>query len=313
MTLPNVQSSFCSSRSRVVDEPLYGTARHAGVYIIIEWNEKFPNEAIKAFVGQVFQGELQEKWRALLDRLPMPQVQLIRQRGFSIDEDGLSVFIAVPKEHSPLLYEFRLNSYKEILDLDIVAMVNGDEAYTDHLKESPLYLVCTNGSHDPCCARHGLPVYKSMSLYLGTPDVWQTSHIGGHRFAGTGILFPHGIFYGRLTAENSPEVIDMYENGTLSLDHYRGRVCYSRVEQAAEYHVRRKSGMTQLHMLSLLDTETVNEDRWIMRFETRNKQTTHRIEIQRELSTWANPMSCSKEEAESVAVYKVLDYSVNGA
>ncbi|MEQ8672446.1 MAG: sucrase ferredoxin [Aggregatilineales bacterium] len=310
MTLPNAQSSFCSSRSRMVDEALYGTAGRYDCYIIIEWNEKFPDKALGIFEGATFSGEDADRWRALINDLPNPRVQLIRQRGYSIDEDGLSVFFAVTHETNPLLYEFRLEKYTDIFNLDFKAMLTGEIAYHPYLREDPLYIICTNGSHDPCCARHGLPVYKAMSMTLGKPDVWQTSHIGGHRFAGTGIFFPHGIFYGGMNAENSPELLNDYQQGRLDLDYYRGRVCYSKVQQAGEYFLRRETGVLDLPAFRLLETDAFGDDLWRLQFEAFDDGAVHTLDIQQSTSTWANPMSCSSDEAESVPVYELVHYQV---
>lgn len=310
MTLPNAQSSFCSSRSRMVDEAIYGTAGRYDCFIVIEWNQKFPDKALGIFEGETFSGEDAERWQALLASLPNPRVQLIRQRGFSIDEDGLSVFFAVTHETNPLLYEFRLNAYSDIFTLDFNAMLTGSLSYRAFLREDPLYIVCTNGSHDACCARHGLPVYKSLSMALGKPDVWQTSHIGGHRFAGTAVFLPHGIFYGRMTAENAPELLNDYQQNRLDLDHYRGRTCYSKVQQAGEYFLRRETGVLDLPAYRLLETENSGNNVWRLQFEAFADKSIHTVEITQSVSTWANPMSCNSDEAESVPVYDLTNYQV---
>ncbi|MFO0762839.1 MAG: sucrase ferredoxin, partial [Byssovorax sp.] len=64
-------------------------------------------------------------------------------------------------------------------------------------------LVCTHASNDKCCGAFGYPFYRevvSTISLLGLPGVrvWQSSHLGGHRFAPTIVDFPQGRYYGAL-------------------------------------------------------------------------------------------------------------------
>lgn len=308
MTLPNAQSSFCSSRSRMVEEPLHGTTGHYDIYVLIEWNQPFPNRAVDAFVEAVFQND--PRWQQFMDSLPNPRIQLIRQRGFSTDADGYTVFVNVVHETNPLLYEFRLDNYEELFDLDMPGLLTGALAYRQYLRDDPLYVVCTNGAHDPCCARHGIPVYKALSLYLGKPCVWQTSHIGGHRFAGTMIAFPQAVYYGRVFQDDVPAIVDATEADQLVLPHYRGRGCYDKVAQAGEYFLRRETGNVEFGAFRLIEREALADERWLLRYETLDAaQATHEIVVSRRLSDWAIPKSCANEEAESAQIFRLERYS----
>jgi hypothetical protein len=105
--------------------------------------------------------------------------------------------------------------------------------------EGPLYLVCTNGRHDPCCAQFGRPVLRA----LGADTVWESSHLGGERFAGNLVCFPHGIYFGRVDPSNAAALAGGYEQGVIDLDHYRGRAGDDFVVQAAEFFLRREEGL----------------------------------------------------------------------
>ncbi|MCY7304461.1 MAG: sucrase ferredoxin, partial [Thermoleophilia bacterium] len=55
--------------------------------------------------------------------------------------------------------------------------------HTEHEEApTPLYLVCTHGRHDACCAKRGRPVAATLSERR-PESVWECSHIGGDRFA----------------------------------------------------------------------------------------------------------------------------------
>ncbi|HEY5249110.1 MAG TPA: sucrase ferredoxin, partial [Dermatophilaceae bacterium] len=66
------------------------------------------------------------------------------------------------------------------------------------LSPRPVLMICTNTRRDLCCSVRGRPVaIESASQRPG--QVWECSHTGGHRFAPTGVLLPHGQTLGRLS------------------------------------------------------------------------------------------------------------------
>ena len=81
------------------------------------------------------------------------------------------------------------------------------------------------------------------------------SHTGGHRFAPTGVLLPHGATLARLDATLCAEVLESALAGqvperALGPLHDRGRSALRRAEQAAESHVRHEVGETSLDALA---------------------------------------------------------------
>jgi uncharacterized tellurite resistance protein B-like protein len=61
---------------------------------------------------------------------------------------------------------------------------------------SPLLLVCTHGSRDRCCGSLGVPLAQGLK-----GEVWQVSHLGGHRFAPTLWELPSWKVYGRVDCQ----------------------------------------------------------------------------------------------------------------
>ncbi len=72
--------------------------------------------------------------------------------------------------------------------------------------------------------------------------VWQSSHLGGDRFAGNVVFLPEGLYFGRVGPGEAWPVLDEYLAGRIHLDHYRGRSAYTFAEQAAERAVRERAG-----------------------------------------------------------------------
>jgi hypothetical protein len=95
-----------------------------------------------------------------------------------------------------------------------------------------LALVCTHAKHDVCCAVRGRPVLSAVASSLDR-DPWETSHLGGDRFAANLLLLPEGEVFGSLDEQSAVEVARRLDAGRLTLSSYRGRIGRSPLEQAA--------------------------------------------------------------------------------
>lgn len=104
-----------------------------------------------------------------------------------------------------------------------------------------LYLVCTHGRHDACCAERGRPLWQAMAE-AAPEHTWQVSHIGGDRFAANVLVLPDGLYYGRVEPHEAQEFVATHEAGDLSLDHLRGRCALPFPAQAAEAFLRAHLG-----------------------------------------------------------------------
>jgi hypothetical protein len=115
-------------------------------------------------------------------------------------------------------------------------------------------LVCTNGRRDVCCALRGRPVALEAAG-LAPGRVWESSHTGGHRFAPTAVLLPHGVALARLDGARCADVLAAADEGRLPAwalgpRHDRGRSGLSGPGQAAESHVRHRAGEPSLTALT---------------------------------------------------------------
>ena len=55
--------------------------------------------------------------------------------------------------------------------------------------------------------------------------MWRTSHVGGHRFAGNVLIYPGGDWYGYVTPEDVPRLIERHLlGGTVVTELWRGRM-----------------------------------------------------------------------------------------
>ena len=117
----------------------------------------------------------------------------------------------------------------DLLGLDLAAAV---PAWAGETGPQRVALVCTNGKRDRCCAVRGRPVAAAITDATGW-DAWESSHLGGHRFAATALLLPSGDMFGQLEPESAVEVLRQFDAGRIVPAHYRGQCAQPLAAQAA--------------------------------------------------------------------------------
>lgn len=135
---------------------------------------------------------------------------------------------------------------REIAGLDLAAVAAGHAPGFGVRVAGPVLLVCTHGRHNACCARVGAPLARFLHERFGHErfgEVWETTHVGGDRYAANLVCLPHGLYYGDLDEERAMTAAEEYRRGRVVLEGYRGRVGIPEPVQAAEHFVRRRSGV----------------------------------------------------------------------
>lgn len=240
--------AFCADVSRDAAEQLFGTVKPTTTWFLVEYDRRWER---KAFPASAIPDAVKAHLLALTNADPARRVTVIRQNPHYARE-GVAFFVALTRPHGSVLYRFQLGRYEDMLALDIPAICTQDAAYDAHIVTEPLFAVCTHGRRDLCCARYGIPVYEDMAA-RGGETVWQTSHVGGHRFAANVLCLPDGIVYGRVDATVASVLVDAYWSGDLpSPERLRGRSAYARHVQAAEALLRIDQGITARDGLRLL-------------------------------------------------------------
>jgi hypothetical protein len=221
----------CSARSEARGEPLAATASTVRRWLLLEhdgpWGERALTDArLPSGLGR----ELIRIERRLGIR-----VLLIRRPDRDVAESGTCFVISSGPER-PWIERTRLRRRRDVLDLDLEALARGERTGLEPY-HAPLFLVCTHGRHDPCCAERGRPLAQWLSV--ARPDeTWESTHVGGDRFAANLVAFPYGWYFGRVEADAGPLVADAYADGRVDLAHARGRSCRPIDVQAAELFLR---------------------------------------------------------------------------
>lgn len=247
-------ATLCCDDSLEAGEQLAGTTPRADVWLLLENPAPW---GAKAFEESALPDAIKEQLSAWLKAIPRSRLQFIRRAR----SDSRRAFYVVLARQARL-YRFELAAYDSLLTLDIPALVGDAAGYEDYRSDEKLFLVCVNARRDACCALRGVPLYQRMRA-VGGEAVWQTNHLGGHRFAGTCVCLPHGLYYGRV--DDPAPIIQAYRRDELYSAKCRGRSTYEPAAQAAEIYLCEQLGRYGLDTLRLLDVEQ-HENRWTARF-----------------------------------------------
>jgi hypothetical protein len=293
---------FCTDLAWEYGIPLVGTATRGDIWFLIEYTGSWGTEAFE-------ESNILQKVKDHILTAQHPGIQyrtlLIRQDRTQL-HNGLRFFVGQTHPHKPRLYEYQIQNYSDLLNIDISQLASARAGDPDHLRLNPLYLVCTNGKRDQCCSIYGPGVYKAMSEEAGDA-VWQSSHIGGHNQAPIMLFFPHGVNYGHTTAAEARRLIINYQAGKVVLHHYRGRVCFEPHLQAAEHFWRAQTGNLYLKAVNIHNTVEIKKNLWKITVSDDQGQNKVQMRIQQRISDYEIPITCSQKKSAPVQSFHRID------
>jgi len=229
-----IDSKFCSILSKYSGEPLAGTAPFAENFVFISWPKKFWNvEALEAKGG--FPKGLKSWMMSKSKVFGKISIRLISREG--LENTKTNIYIHPGK----FIYEkVSPDEIPKVLDLHF----QQDRTISDTLTKFDYdqIFICSHGRHDKCCAKFGHKLAEKMRSHVANQnlnvEIWESSHLGGHRFAPTFIDFPTGRAYGRLSLEEIPTFFEYRNSKKLYAKAYRGSVYLSELEQVAEAFIQ---------------------------------------------------------------------------
>ena len=243
---------FCSDASVQREENLYGTASTVQRWLLVEQSGPWGATALRD------NGLGAEASRRLvaLGRECRARVLLIRRHG-RYEQRGHRVFAAFTGRDRSWLESLHFPDSESLLAHDFMPLRRGLSVGGEIDRQLHAF-VCTHGKHDPCCAKKGRLVAHALSE--GMPAAtWETSHIGGDRFAGNVLFLPLGIYYGRVEAAQATRLMERLRAGKVDLAHYRGRSAYPFAAQAAEWLAREKLNLFGLDELRMETHESAGD------------------------------------------------------
>ncbi len=308
----------CSEQSLAAREPIHGTAlAEVEVWLLLEVGAKWE--------ADIADTPLPAEARAWLDKLG---TELPKSRLLFIRRDrpsrNLSFYVAVTAPQRAV-YRFFAMTYQELAALDVAAVVRGGAEAAEAAggeKTRALYLVCTHGKRDACCARKGVTLYKALEQVDLDGELWQSSHQGGHRFAANLLYLPYGVHYGRLDTADVKGLLAAHRAGRIfDLERYRGLAQLSLPHQATEAWLREQIDEMRLDGLERLDHGEVepppgaapeapaddDEDLYFAAFRTRDGSE-HRVVVAEREGKQKRLASCGADHPTPFAYYDVVRY-----
>ncbi len=245
--------------------PLYGTAVQVDLWLLIEyarpWKPKaLEDNELETGINEHLAELVTEVREKANKRL---RVQFIKQ-ATSDNRADREIMLASVTSDTASMIRSKIDKYQSLIDITSDRILE-NSLPSSRAVEKGVYLVCTNGQRDLCCARFGLPVYEALRAEYGD-RVWQTTHVGGHRYAPNLLCLPSGIGYGFAESDVALELASRTDRGELDVDYLRGRSCYPSVVQAAEYFVRKERRLSDLFGINYLGHE-IEGDEIIVKFD----------------------------------------------
>jgi hypothetical protein len=289
----------CFNNSLQASEQIFATAPNVNFWILIEYKDFWEE---KAFNNCDIDIEVKNVIRDLAGQYPKSRIQLIRNELSS--KDHIKLYIAITKETERKVYEFKVESHQDILNIDF------NRGLSDrNLKPEPILLVCTHGSHDKCCGEKGLELFNNLSKHEKDFEVWQTTHLGGHRFAANILILPDGIYYGRITKDNYEKIINSHLNNNLEINMLRGRCFYHPEVQAAEYYLRSELKYSYINSLNLISQSTTETGIVNVIFEIENSDNVFEVLLEKNDKALQLFASCRDKHKKFIAQYKLMSIS----
>jgi hypothetical protein len=229
----------CATVARMLGGEPAGTATFMTSWLLIEQPGAWSATALESSLAEV----LPEDRVAALRAAGMRPLLIRRPGRHARADDGpCTVFVGSGRPGEHWLERIELANRWEVAELDLEAVARGCPGHGQPV-DGPLFLVCTHGAKDLCCAVLGRPV--AAGLAKNHPDrVWEVSHVGGDRWAGNLLVVPDGYLHGKLGPDDAALVAKAAIAGQVNSDHLRGRTSApTSWEQYAEITVRRHTGL----------------------------------------------------------------------
>jgi len=215
-------SEFCAERAALRGDPMLGTAFPAARLLLVEQPGAWGTDA--GLSGSRF-GPLSGAVERAAHVSGM-RVETIRPPGRSRSDGPLRWAVVDTRDGREGISWGTYESASELL-----SFVRSDHVPGPASAE-PIFLVCTHGKHDPCCAMRGRPVAAALEA-VRPGRVFECSHLGGDRFAANVLVLPGGLLYGQVPVDSVESLVTAAEDDEVLAPLLRGRIGLPSPAQAA--------------------------------------------------------------------------------
>jgi hypothetical protein len=237
----------CMEVAEARGESLAGTASRADRFVLVEFPTPWPAKAL-----DVFDTELRAELSAAADAV-RAKILLIRRHGQRTG-DVRRWAVTDVRARKATWGSWQVQS-------DLADLIRQVDSPSDNWSSDPTVLVCTHARHDTCCGLRGRPVAAALTESHGDL-VWESSHLGGHRFAGNVLMALDGTYYGRLQALSAAATVSAHLDGAVTIDALRGFSWMDPAAQVVAAEAHRRWGPAAAEAVTKVSVEPVGDRRW---------------------------------------------------
>lgn len=272
----------CSALADELDEPMIGSVEQRVRWLLIEDHGAWGRDAVQDLLGP----GLPEAAKARGVR-----VLLIKRREADPAADAVRRVFLVDTEEG----RWASRAVGDPVELSVEQLDAPLEAFGT-ASDEPMFLVCTNGKRDACCALRGRALMTALAA--SHPDrTWECTHLGGHRFAGNLVCLPHGLLYGRVAPADGPRLAGAYLDGRMDPALLRGRSSWPAPAQVAEREVRTRLGLDTVGALQLVATDVGDSVARVVLADASGAR--HEVELRSERLAPERAVSCAGDKLEA--------------
>ena len=226
----------CSQLARSSDEQLLGTASWARAWLLVENRDPWPSHAVNDGVPAELRQQIAGAgWNA----------QFVREFDDRARTSPWRVWFADAAKRAAWMWH--ADSQEHQLQL-ITDLLSGNPQPGEQVSD-PFLLVCTNGKRDACCAVSGRAILETVLAgsehAARSPIALESTHLGGHRFAGVVVSLPQSYQYRCDDGAHALRILNDARHGLVHSTGLRGHTARQAPEQIAEIAVREQLGMWQ--------------------------------------------------------------------
>lgn len=284
----------CALAARERQDPLVGTAVPAPRWFLVEHRGPWQRTAAGTAPLDAVAGELTPLLEGHRARL-----QLVRRHGRRVEGgtvEGAAPVVALVDCPTGRVH---WSTWEQPGDLVALAAAMPELLAAAPPCEDPLVLVCAHGRKDVCCAIDGRLTARVLDDLL-PGMVWETTHLGGDRFAANVTFLPDGTMYGRVDGSSAPDLALDHLDGLADLTRWRGRSLWHPAVQAAAADVLATLEAPRWRDVVVARVTAQGPDTWQVELDVDGR--THRRTVTR---SWApgRRLTCADTTEKTVAVW----------
>jgi len=280
---------YCSNISKASKEQLVGSAPEISHLLLIEYSGFWPSNIEESTILSPYVNLIKD----IKKMLPKFSIKLIKNSDTGKGKELSQIFY-----YNKILYSKKI-SLKQDLKFIFNSILNNDFSDKKQLFK-PIYFICSHGIRDKCCAKFGLPIFNELNKE--NENVWQVSHLGGHRFAPTMLVLPSMNCYGHLEIKDLKDLIYLTNNNKILFNKWRGNSNFKSCKQVAIKSVLEINNLLIDDIVSVLTKQGQDCLKVMIKFKTGIEYQ----ELIKEVILESNDLSCNQNQIKIYKTWKLL-------